>query len=124
MNPAEYRTNRRRTSRRGLTWEDELLNASLGLGEAGELQNLIKKHVFHEHDFDPVAITDEAGDLLYYIDWLLELIGSDIPAAMEFNVEKLRKRYPNGFDTFASRNRDSGSGIVPTHVYDHDDTPE
>ena len=106
MTPTEYRTNRRRTANtKDETWSDQALNAALGLGEVGELQNLIKKEIFHGHDWNNVAMIDEAGDILYYLDWLLELIGSSIPEAMEYNVEKLRKRYPDGFSAERSINR-------------------
>lgn len=59
--------------KRGLSLRDQKLNAGLGMGESGEVQNLIKKEVFHEHPTETIKekILDECGDELFYIVWLL-----------------------------------------------------
>lgn len=119
MNPAEYRTNRKRTMNHDLTVPLQRLNAALGLGESGELQGLIKKEVFHEHDEDPFKVLDEAGDLLFYLDWLLDTYGWTLEAAFNANVLKLRERFPNGFDPERSRlrNRQKESDAVQQSVH-------
>lgn len=105
MNLEEYREHRKRTMNHNLNIPLQRLNAALGLGESGEIQDLIKKEVFHEHPEDPYKVLDEAGDIIFYLDWLLDTYDWTFEAAMHANVAKLQKRYPNGFDAERSRNR-------------------
>lgn len=105
MTPTEYRYRTKRTRNGDLSLRDQRLNAALGLGEAGEVQNLIKKEVFHAHLSNTEKVLDECGDMLYYIDWLLDTYGVTIEQAMQYNIEKLAKRYPNGFSSEDSINR-------------------
>jgi hypothetical protein len=105
MTPAEYRAACQRTRNGDLSLRDQRLNAALGLGESGELQNIIKKEVFHGHQTVGGDVLHEAGDILYYLDWLLDAYGWTIENAMKANVVKLAKRYPDGFSTERSINR-------------------
>lgn len=107
MNMAEYQQEAIVTRNRGVSPVEELLNYALGLGEAGELQNVVKKMVFHGHDKKEAQgmILDEAGDVLWYITMLLEVVGLKLEDAARHNVNKLRQRYPEGFSQEASRNR-------------------
>lgn len=86
--------------------EQVLTNCALGVaGEAGELVDLIKKYTFHGHDLDKQALTKEIGDVLWYLSQIAQW--ADIPfeeAAIQ-NVEKLQRRYPNGFSEESSRSR-------------------
>jgi NTP pyrophosphatase (non-canonical NTP hydrolase) len=95
-----------RTLGRDRTPEQQLANAALGLtGEAGEAAELVKKHLFHATPLDRDAVVKELGDCLWYIAAFATVL--DIPMAeiAERNIEKLRKRYPEGFDPERSRNR-------------------
>jgi NTP pyrophosphatase (non-canonical NTP hydrolase) len=77
-----------------------ILNAALGIaGESGEIVDLIKKFEFHGHPFDLSKLQNEIGDVLFYLNWLAYLNGTDIESCLEVNAEKLRKRYPNGFNS-------------------------
>lgn len=108
MTLEEYENEMARTARNGLTQEQELLNAALGLGESGEVQNLIKKVIFHGHTLDDgmkAKIVDELGDQLFYIAWMARIVGRTLDDVALGNVTKLRKRYPAGFSTEASINR-------------------
>jgi NTP pyrophosphatase (non-canonical NTP hydrolase) len=67
-------------------------------GEAGELTDMIKKGIFHGHGLDKEKIIKEAGDVLWYISALLKVLGVSLSEAMETNIEKLKARYPDGFD--------------------------
>ncbi len=72
----------------------------LGLtGEAGEVSDEIKKHVYHDKPLDVNKIVMEAGDVLFYLDRLLLILGRTLDDAMQANIDKLTKRYPDGFDT-------------------------
>lgn len=106
MDLAEYRIHRRRTMNHDLNIPMQRINAALGLGEAGETQGIIKKEIFHDHDEDPYKVLDEAGDLLFYLDWLLETYDWTIENALNANVAKLQERFPDGFDPARSRLRD------------------
>jgi NTP pyrophosphatase (non-canonical NTP hydrolase) len=79
---------------------------AMGLaGEAGEVVDLLKKHLGHGHDLDKVKLTKELGDVLWYVSAIAQSAGLDLGEIAHANVEKLRKRYPNGFSVEASRNR-------------------
>lgn len=105
MTPSDYRRSSARTRNHDLIVQDEKLNAALGLGEAGELQNIVKKEIYHGHPEDPAKILDEAGDILYYLDWLLDCYHFTLEDAMQHNVNKLAARYPSGFNSEASIHR-------------------
>jgi len=80
--------------------------ASLALaGEVGELCNLMKKKVAHGHDISAERISDELGDVLWYVAEVASAHGLDLDTVAFGNVLKLRKRYPDGFSVDASKNR-------------------
>ena len=93
--------------------ENALINYGLGLGgEAGEVQELIKKHAFHGHVIQPNEIKKELGDLLWYLSNIANLAGLTLEEIATANIEKLCKRYPEGFTTEASLKRvDTHDGI-------------
>lgn len=103
----EYQELANRTRNKDLSQRDELLNYSLGVGEAGEVQNAVKKWIYHGHDEAEALnkILDESGDLLWNLSQLLRASGFTLQDAAEYNIEKLRRRYPDGFSQEASRNR-------------------
>ena len=48
------------------TPEQQLANAALGLaGEAGEVADTLKKHLFHARPLDREAVVKELGDCLW-----------------------------------------------------------
>ena len=64
----EYQALAARTLGRDRTHEQQLANAALGLtGEAGEVAEVIKKHLFHATPLDQDALAKELGDCLWYI---------------------------------------------------------
>lgn len=88
--------------------KSEIANYALGLVcEAGEVGDIIKKVIFHEHDLEKEKdeIIKELGDTLWYLVNLSSLLDIDISYVAEKNIEKLNKRYPNGFSKQDSRNR-------------------
>lgn len=79
---------------------------ALGIaGEAGEVADLIKKHVAHGHELDEAKLTRELGDVLWYVAALAHDIGVSLSTVAHENVEKLKARYPDGFDRERSKNR-------------------
>ncbi|WP_108652999.1 nucleoside triphosphate pyrophosphohydrolase family protein [Dongshaea marina] len=71
---------------------------ALGLtGEAGEVADLIKKGVFHQHGVDKEQLKKELGDCLWYISALCSTAGIELAEVMQANIDKLNTRYPQGF---------------------------
>lgn len=80
---------------------------AIGLaGEAGEVADTIKKAVFHRHHLDRQALIKELGDVLWYVAALCSKLDVPMNEVMALNIEKLRKRYPNGYSSMASLSRD------------------
>lgn len=76
-----------------------LVNASLGLcGESGEVADIIKKNTFQGHDLDKKHVAEELGDILWYVSLGAKSLGYTLDEIAEMNVNKLKKRYPDGFD--------------------------
>lgn len=87
----------------------ELFNGVLGLtGEAGEVADLVKKVVFHEKGIDLSHLQKELGDVLWYIAMICHACGFDLDEVMEQNIEKLKARYPEGFDAYRANHREDG----------------
>lgn len=96
-----------RTMTNTTTQDQRLNNAALGLcGEAGEVADLVKKHQHHEHSLDTIKLAEELGDLLWYVAQACVALEMDMGAVMHANIEKLKRRYPDGFSSEASRNRE------------------
>lgn len=51
-------------------------------------------------------LANELGDLLWYLTLAADAIGVPLEEIAQKNVEKLRRRYPDGFDAERSRNRE------------------
>jgi NTP pyrophosphatase (non-canonical NTP hydrolase) len=86
--------------------EGRLLSGALGLcGEAGEVAEQLKKHFFHGHSLDKAKLSSELGDVLWYWVLLCDTLGLSMESVVRGNVEKLRRRYPEGFSTQHSINR-------------------
>ena len=86
-----------------------IFNACLGLsGEVGEFNDMIKKWVFHEKELDMEHAKKEAGDILWYVVMLCESFGWNMEKIMQMNVDKLKARYPEGFDVERANHRAEG----------------
>ncbi len=106
MNFTDYQSLAARTLGRDRTHEQQLANAALGLtGEAGETAELIKKHLFHATPLDRDAMIKELGDCLWYIAAFATVLDIPMSDIADRNIEKLRRRYPDGFDPERSINR-------------------
>ncbi len=57
----------------------------------------------HELDFEKAEL--ELGDVLWYVSNAAYLLGTDLETIARRNLEKLKKRYPNGFTQQDSINR-------------------
>ncbi len=85
---------------------DALLNGVMGLcGEAGECIDLLKKHLHQGHDLDKEAMKKELGDVAWYLAetaWALDI---SLEEVLRGNLEKLKRRYPDGFSPERSMHR-------------------
>lgn len=94
----------------GNIWSEDdaacLAIAVLGLnGEAGEVADLLKKQMGHGHTVTREEYVKELGDVLWYVAEVATLLGVDLDEVGAANLEKLRRRYPEGFSAERSRNR-------------------
>lgn len=86
-----------------------ILNGCLGLsGEVGEFNDMVKKWIFHEKPFDPDHAMKELGDVLWYVAMICHSFGWNMNAIMQMNIDKLKARYPEGFDPDKSLHRKTG----------------
>lgn len=82
---------------------------------AAKVSEHIKKAVGHGHDLDKSLVCDAIADIIKDVSFILRmLIGKKgvcqdacLQEAMNINIAKLRKRYPDGFSTEKSINRGS-----------------
>lgn len=110
MNPLtlnQYQEYASRTAGAGGDGQQRLIIAALGLaGEAGEFANLIKKLTAHGHEIPTEELADELGDVLWYLAEAATAINITLGDIAEQNVKKLRQRYPKGFSSESSINRE------------------
>jgi len=89
-----------------LSKKDVLINGVMGLcGESGEAIDLVKKWLAQGHELDKEKLAKELGDIAWYLAetaWALDIPLENI---LKANIEKLKKRYPEGFDSERSKNR-------------------
>ena len=82
-------------------------NGILGLcGETGEIADVYKKYLYQGHVLDREHMAEELGDVCWYVAELAAGIGATLEEIMAQNIEKLRKRYPDGFDAERSMHRE------------------
>lgn len=94
--------------------KDLILNASLGLsGEVGEVNDIIKKYMYHGHKLDDdmkEKIILELGDVCWYVALMAWAIDkTKFEDVLNKNIEKLDKRYHGEFTTEKSVNRKEDS---------------
>ena len=108
MSPNEYQKLALRTASEK-AMENPLLNGLLGLcGETGECHDLYKKHIFQGHDFDKEKMAKELGDVSWYLALTAYAIGYNLEDIFKMNIEKLKARYPDGFNSDQSLHRKAG----------------
>lgn len=107
----EYQTEAMRTASGASASSDEnlMLNGAMGLnGEAGEIIDILKKHIFQGHKLDTEHIAKQLGDCLWYIAVCAKGAGYTLDEIAEMNKAKLRKRYQDGFEADKSLHRAEG----------------
>ena len=102
----EYQKLAMTTLNPALSDKDVLINGVMGLcGESGEAIDIVKKWLAQGHELDKEKLAKELGDICWYLAETATALGLSLEDIMAANLEKLRKRYPEGFDAERSVNR-------------------
>ena len=106
MTGNEYQKLATRTSTPDLTKQGLVENGVMGLcGEAGECIDIVKKAMFQGHALDREKLIDELGDVLWYAAQLATGLDVGLDVVAQYNINKLKERYPDGFDSEKSIHR-------------------
>ena len=85
---------------------EQIHNMVFGIvGETGEVVDILKKHIYQGHDLYKEDLSEEIGDVMFYVVNLCNLLDLDLETIIEGNYNKLLLRYPEGFDKQKSINR-------------------
>ena len=108
MTGNEYQKAAMRTCDLGLGPDDMLRHAVFELNsEAGEVAGIMQK-VYQGHSFDKMHMLKELGDCLWGIAEACTALGFTLEEVMQLNIDKLKARYPEGFEPDKSINRAAG----------------
>ena len=103
----EYQTLARRTQNKDLTYDQRRYHALHGLvSEVGEIHGLFQK-IYQGHPLSLDDLEKEVGDLLWFVAELCDVYHWSMGDVAAENIEKLRKRYPEGFDAERSVHREA-----------------
>lgn len=84
-----------------------LTDGVMGLcGESGECIDLVKKFLFQGHELDRDKLAEELGDVAWYLAATAHAIGYSLEDVFQKNIDKLRRRYPDGFTEEKSIHRE------------------
>jgi NTP pyrophosphatase (non-canonical NTP hydrolase) len=78
--------------------------------EAGESAGVLKKVIFHDHPYTAEKedkLIEELGDTLWHIAAIANEYGIPLALIAKQNIDKLKRRYPEGFSTERSVNREN-----------------
>ena len=102
----EYQQLAMRTLNPELSKKDVLINGVMGLcGESGEAIDIVKKHLAQGHELDRHALVKELGDIAWYLAETAYALDVSLEDVLQRNIDKLRLRYPDGFQTEQSLHR-------------------
>lgn len=86
--------------------EVDLWHGATGVvGEAGELIDAVKKHVVYNQQIDIANIIEELGDIEFYLEMIRQNLGITRKETLLHNMEKLNKRYTEGYTDLAAQER-------------------
>lgn len=109
MRISEYQLACRRTMKPES--KSEMLGHALEglIGEVGEIADTIKRYKRYGKALDIENLREECGDTLYYLSMLMDSINSSLELAAVDNIDKLKRRYPDGYtDSHAALRLDKG----------------
>ena len=104
----EYQKLAMTTLNPALSQKDVLINGVMGLcGESGEAIDIVKKHLAQGHPLDREKLIKELGDIAWYLAETATALDVALEEVLQGNIEKLRRRYPEGFETEHSLHREA-----------------
>ena len=106
MNANEYQKLAMRTLNPELSRKDILINSVMGLcGESGEAIDIVKKWLAQGHELDKAKLAKELGDIAWYLAEAATALDMPLGDILQGNIDKLKARYPEGFEADRSRIR-------------------
>ena len=82
-----------------LNKKDVLINSVMGLcGESGEAIDIVKKWLAQGHELDKERLTKELGDIAWYLAEAATALDLPLEQILQANIDKLKNRYPDGFE--------------------------
>lgn len=103
MDVNEYQKSAMTTLNPTLDRKDVLINSVMGLcGESGEAIDIVKKWLMQGHELDKEHLIKELGDVAWYLAEAATALDVPLETVFQENLDKLHRRFPNGFDTQAS----------------------
>ena len=107
MTVNEYQCLAMKTLNPELSQKDVLINGVMGLcGESGEAIDIVKKWLAQGHDLDKDKLAKELGDIAWYLAETAYALDIPLEEIFRGNIEKLAKRYPEGFAAERSLRRE------------------
>ena len=105
----EYQDLAMRTLNPELSRKEVLINSVMGLcGESGEAIDIVKKWLAQGHDLNKEHLAKELGDVAWYLAEAATALDIPLEQIFQGNIDKLRSRYPEGFDSQKSAIRLKG----------------
>ena len=99
MNVNEYQQLAMATLNPELDKKEVLINSVMGLcGESGEAIDIVKKWLAQGHELDKERLTKELGDIAWYLAEAATALDLPLEQILQANIDKLKKRYPDGFE--------------------------
>ena len=100
MNVNEYQRLAMTTLNPELSKRDVLINSVMGLcGESGEAIDIVKKWMAQGHELDKAHLAKELGDIAWYLAEAATALDLPLEEILQANLDKLKKRYPDGFES-------------------------
>lgn len=76
-----------------------MINSVMGLcGESGEAIDIVKKWMAQGYELDKEHLAKELGDIAWYLAEAATALEIPLDDIFQANIDKLKKRYPEGFD--------------------------
>lgn len=108
MDASVYQALAARTINKNLSRAEMKLHALHGMSaEVGELHGIFQK-CYQGHRVQTEHLKKEAGDICWMLAEFCTVMGWDLSEIMELNIEKLKARFPEGFDPDKSMHRAEG----------------
>ena len=105
MTGNEYQELASRTIKKGIGHIEAEYHALHGMvGEVGELHSIYQK-AYQGHEVSEEHKKKEIGDLLWFIAEYCTANGWELEEIMQMNIDKLKARFPEGFEAERSLHR-------------------